>query len=288
MKLEIEGVSDEYCYCKDGSEMEEKEELWSELDEVVESILKEERVVIEADFNGHLGEGNRGDEEVMGRYGVKERNVEEEWRMVNTNELCLTQECNLKEIGDCKVVAGENVARQHWMVVCRMTLEFKKRKRVMAGLTDEIRQESSRIMMFMDDIEICSESREQVEESLERWGYALEGRGMKVIRSKTEYMCLNGREDSGMVRIQRVEVVKVDVFKYLGSTGQSNGECGREEKKRVQAGWRRVSRVICNRRVPTRAIGKVYKRVMRPAVLYGLEEVALTKTQEAELEVAEC
>ncbi|KAF7660222.1 hypothetical protein LDENG_00286240, partial [Lucifuga dentata] len=33
--------------------------------------------------------------------------------------------------------------------------------------------------------------------------------------------------------------------------------------------------------------GKVYKTVVRPAMLYGLETVALRKRQEAELEVAE-
>ena len=33
--------------------------------------------------------------------------------------------------------------------------------------------------------------------------------------------------------------------------------------------------------------GKVYKRVVRPAMLYGLEAVALMKIQEVELEVAE-
>ena len=35
------------------------------------------------------------------------------------------------------------------------------------------------------------------------------------------------------------------------------------------------------------ATGKVYKVAVRPAMLYGLETVALTKRQEAEMEVAE-
>ena len=85
---------------------------------------------------------------------------------------------------------------------------------------------------------------------------------------------------------------KSEIFQinYLRSTVQSNGECGREVKKRVQAGWngwRRMSGVICDRRVPARVTGKVYKVAVRPAMVYGLETVALTKRQEAEMEVAE-
>ena len=56
--------------------MEAKEEFCTDLDEVMESIPKEERMVIGADFNLHVGEGNRGDENVMGRYGDKARNAE--------------------------------------------------------------------------------------------------------------------------------------------------------------------------------------------------------------------
>ena len=48
-----------------GCELEEKEDFWNDLDEMVESVHKGERVLIGADLNGHVGEGNRGDEEVM-------------------------------------------------------------------------------------------------------------------------------------------------------------------------------------------------------------------------------
>lgn len=54
-----------------------------------------------------------------------------------------------------------------------------------------------------------------------------------------------------------------------------------EVKKTAQAGWsewRRVSGVICKRRV-ARINGKAYKLVVRP----NLERVALTKRQETKL-----
>ncbi|KAK3524879.1 hypothetical protein QTP86_011079 [Hemibagrus guttatus] len=161
---------------------------------------------------------------------------------------------------------------------------------VMDQMSEEVRQESPWTMMFADDIVICSESREQVEENLERWRFALERRGMKVSRSKTEYMCVNEREGSGTVRLQGEEVKKIQEFKYLGSTVQSNGECGKEVKKRVQAGWngwRKVSGVLCDRKISVRIKGKVYRTVVRLAMLYGLETVSLRKRQESELEVAE-
>ncbi|KAK3555243.1 hypothetical protein QTP86_010532 [Hemibagrus guttatus] len=153
---------------------------------------------------------------------------------------------------------------------------------MMDQLSEEVRQESPWTMMFADNIVICSESREQVEENLERGRFALERRGMKVSRSKTEYMCVNEREGSGTVRLQGEDVKKVQDFKYLGSTVHSNGECGKEVKKRVQAGWNGW-----RKKISARIKGKVYRTVVRPAMLYGLETVSLRKRQESELEVAE-
>ena len=48
-----------------------------------------------------------------------------------------------------------------------------------------------------------------------------------------------------------------------------------------------MSGVMCDRRVSAQMKGKVYKTVVRPAMLFGLETVGLKKRQEAELEVAE-
>ncbi|KAK3557018.1 hypothetical protein QTP70_022905 [Hemibagrus guttatus] len=487
LKLEIEGVMLNVVsgYAPQvGCELEEKERFWSELDEVMESIPTGERVVIGADFNGHVGEGNTGDEEVMGKFGVKERNLEgqmvvdfakrmdmgvvntyfqkrEEHRVTYKSggrrtqvDYILCRRGNLKEISDCKVVVGESVARQHRMVVCRMTLMVCKQKRskiekktkwwklkkeecceefrqklrqalggqvvlpddwettaeviretgrkvlgvspgrrkedketwwwneevqdsvqrkrlakkkwdmdrteenrqeykelqrrvkrevskakqkaydelytrdgqrelhcvfvdlekaydrvpreelwycmrksgvaekyvrvvqdmyersrtvvrcavgqteefkvevglhqgsalssflfamVMDQLSEEVRQESPWTMMFADDIVICSESREQVEENLERWRFALERRGMKVSRTKTEYMCVNEREGSGTVRLQGEEVKKVQEFKYSGSTVQSNGECGKEVRSGSRVLYRPLSASVLSR-----------------------------------------
>lgn len=69
---------------------------------------------------------------------------------------------------------------------------------------------------FLVELVICSESRQQVEMNLERWRYAMKRRGMKVSRSKTEYMCMNEREGGVIVQLQRTDVLRVDGFKYLG------------------------------------------------------------------------
>ena len=54
---------------------EKKEAFWLDLDsDTVEKILKHERMVVGADLNWHVGEGNNGDEECMSRHGLGKRN----------------------------------------------------------------------------------------------------------------------------------------------------------------------------------------------------------------------
>ena len=107
---------------------------------------------------------------------------------------------------------------------------------VMDKLTEEIRTELP--MMFADDIVLCREDRRQLQEVLEVWMNALEKRGLKVSRSKTEYMQAGGVDDGGELRLQGETVKKVEIFKYLGSVVGSvsrDGSC-EEEIRRIQAG----------------------------------------------------
>ena len=67
---------------------------------------------------------------------------------------------------------------------------------------------------------------------------------------------------------------------------QESGSCEREIKRRVQA-RRNALRKVCDKRLPARVKGKVYSSVVRPAMVYGLETVAVTKKQVEEMEVAE-
>ena len=144
MKLEVNGsilnIVSAYASQVNNS-MEDKNDFWEDLDGMIESISTEERIVLGADLNGHVGEGNIEDEEIMGRYGAGTRNKEGSMvvdfgkrmnlAIVNTyfkkkNEHTMTYKSgkkstqvdyvmcrrrNLKEMCDCKVILNECVAK---------------------------------------------------------------------------------------------------------------------------------------------------------------------------------
>ena len=79
MKLEVKGsilnILSAYAPQVNNS-MDEKNDFRQHLDVLIESVSKQERIVLGADLNGHMGEENIGDEEIMGRYGAGTRNKE--------------------------------------------------------------------------------------------------------------------------------------------------------------------------------------------------------------------
>ena len=78
MKLEVKGsiLNIVSTYAPQVNNSMEKNYFWEDLDGLIESISKEERIVLGEDLNEHVGEGNIGDEEIMGRDGAGTRNKE--------------------------------------------------------------------------------------------------------------------------------------------------------------------------------------------------------------------
>ena len=57
---------------------------------------------------------------------------------------------------------------------------------IMDRRTDEVKREPPWTMLFADNIVICEETREEVEQRIECWRYALKKRGMNVSRSNID------------------------------------------------------------------------------------------------------
>ena len=161
LKMELDGVMLNVisAYAPQvGCIREEKETFWLDLDETVEKIPRNERIVVGADLNGHVGEGNNGDEECMGRHGLGKRNNEgqavedfakrRELTITNTYfvkkpahrvtyssggrssqvDYIMVRRRRIKEVADTKVVVGESVAKQHRIVVSAIIIWTKWRK----------------------------------------------------------------------------------------------------------------------------------------------------------------
>jgi hypothetical protein len=149
-------------------------------------------------------------------------------------------------------------------------------------------------MLFADDIVLLAETKQILNARLEEWREALEGMGLRISRSKTEYLyCdfsgVNDDEDTH-ITIQGQVVPQVTRFKYLGSFVQKDGDIDSDVTHRIQAGWcrwRAATGVLCDKRFPNKLKGRFYRTAIRPAMLYGTECWAIKKTHARKMEVAE-
>ncbi|KAM2590328.1 hypothetical protein TB2_042878 [Malus domestica] len=165
---------------------------------------------------------------------------------------------------------------------------------VMDELTRHIQDDIPWCMLFADDIVLIDETQEGVNAKLNLWREVLESKGLRLSRSKTEYMeckfSANGGQNELGVRIGDQEIPKSDRFRYLGSILQKNGELDGDLNHRIQAGWMKwksASGVLCDRRMPLKLKGKFYRTAIRPAMLYGTECWAVKHQHVHKMGVAE-
>ncbi|GMQ11846.1 hypothetical protein CsSME_00054325 [Camellia sinensis var. sinensis] len=134
-------------------------------------------------------------------------------------------------------------------------------------------------MLFAYDIVLVDETREGVNTKLEIWRKALESKGFRISRTKTEYMeCKfsnSNNESRGEVKIENQELPKSEHFRYLGSIITTAGEIDADVAHRIKAGW-------CKWRSASGVLTAI-----RPAMLYGMECWATKKQHVDKMSVAE-
>ena len=136
-------------------------------------------------------------------------------------------------------------------------------------------------MLFADDLVLCESTREEAEEQLEVWRNAIENKGLRVSRKKTEYLPPYSCHDK--VKLGGKEIKNVTTFKYIGSMFDAEGGTTTDCKNRVRLAWnkwREVTGVICDKKVPVKLKHKIYKTVIRPTMTYGAECWTMKKKDE--------
>jgi hypothetical protein len=132
-------------------------------------------------------------------------------------------------------------------------------------------------MLFADDVVLVDESRTGVDQKLELWRRILEAKCFRLSRSKTEYMKYDfsaTTQEEGNVRLDGQVIPKKDIFRYLGSMLQKNGDIDDDVSHRIKVSWlkwRQVSTVLCDPRVSLKLKGKFYRTAIRSVMLYGAE-----------------
>ncbi|XP_067139351.1 uncharacterized protein [Centruroides vittatus] len=106
---------------------------------------------------------------------------------------------------------------------------------IMDVLVCDVKCEAPWSMLFADDIVLCELFQTKAEKKLEDWRKVLEERGMKISRTKTAYMTLNGRDECN-IKIQNVPLPLVPSFKYLGTFIEMGGGLKLEVQHRIQCG----------------------------------------------------
>ncbi|KAL0867448.1 hypothetical protein ABMA27_008235 [Loxostege sticticalis] len=148
-------------------------------------------------------------------------------------------------------------------------------------------------MLYADDVVLLSDSKQDIQENLEQWRRALESGGLRISRSKTEYMVCHFNQTQPLdtdVTLDNIKLPQVHKFKYLGSMIADDGTIEADVTNRITTAWikwRSLTGVLCDTKIPVRTKGKVYKTAVRPAMLYGSETWATKRTHTQKLHTAE-
>ena len=159
---------------------------------------------------------------------------------------------------------------------------------IMDVIAGNIATTPPRAMLFAEDLALCEETKEEAEQQLEVWRYAVESRGLRLSPQKTEYLAPLASECR--LTMDNQELPTVSKFKYLGSIFDTEGGVERDCKHRVRLAWnkwRELTGVVCDKKVPLKLKHHLYETAIKPTLYYAGECWTLKRKNEQPLSKTE-
>ena len=160
---------------------------------------------------------------------------------------------------------------------------------VMDTVTRDIQRPAPYTLLYADDVFLASDSKNDLEQLVQKWNDRLMQHGLRLNLNKTEFLTTDPHE-TGTITVGGSDLPRTERFKYLGSTLSANGELRYEIASRINATWmkwRSTTGVLCDRRINERLKSKIYRNVVRPVALYGSECWPTIRDNERRLVVME-
>nr|XP_034838060.1 uncharacterized protein LOC117994277 [Maniola hyperantus] len=129
-------------------------------------------------------------------------------------------------------------------------------------LTAKIQKPTPWNLLYADDVVLISDSARELQEDLEKWRESLEQNGLRISRTKTEYMFCNFNPNALLdpgITLGSTALPRAKTFKYLGSVLSEDGSIEADVTQRMTSGWmkwRTLTGVLCDAKMPR----KIYKR----------------------------
>lgn len=164
---------------------------------------------------------------------------------------------------------------------------------VMDYITRSIQEPTPWCLIYADDIALITKTNSALQDLCNKWVAKLEKHGLRVNRTKTEYIeCDFGGTEAtkGSIYIDSNKLPEVTSFKYLGSVLKTDGTVDGDVTQRINTAWSRwtsLTGVLCDPKMPIKTKGKIYKTAIRPALLYGAECWTTKKVHENQMHVNE-
>ncbi|EYB93809.1 hypothetical protein Y032_0178g644 [Ancylostoma ceylanicum] len=144
-------------------------------------------------------------------------------------------------------------------------------------------------LLYADDVALIADSRAELQLKIQKWQSALADAGLKLNLRKTEIMSSLGGDDV-VLDANGTAFTQAEQFQYLGSILSADGTVDAAVGGRIACAWlkwREATGILCDRRCSRVLKGKIYRTVVRPAMMYGSECWPVTKAHERMLNTAE-